>query len=450
MLPEKWAEPHLPPENLSLPGEWPTLKKRYATLAGESDVLPAVYGLANGLGATQASIEFDYIDADYRDEFSHFYATTFRALPDRCERIHFLKGHEYLGFSVIRPIIERPVSRTLMPPPGKLADSIGPLCESKVHPYGFPYDVSGFPFLSQDFQYGVCAHAAIWMIAMYYHLSRSHGRYFISDVVEAAQQHALGRAVPSAGLNQLQIATALRQLKLPPLQYVPESLERLNQTFERLACRYLNSRIPVLLLIPRHTLVLIGYGRRPDGRLFFVAHDDAKGPYRVIGDSKHDPQAPWGGLVVPLPGKIYLTAEAAERTGREYLGRLIETEDSLKTLRGIRMRYRTYAKEIAEYKGGLADRDMPPDVIDWHQLTGASHWIWVVEVQDGEAAAASRDCVIGEIAIDATSDPLTPFALFGNLPTMMMRWEELNGPMSKAASSQGLKDRYETGVAIHV
>lgn len=450
MLPDKWAQPHLPPENLALPGEWPKLKRRYEQLTGESKVLPAVYGLANELGATQASIEFDYIDADYRDEYSHFYATTFRALPDRCERIHFLNEDRYLGFSVIRPIIERPVSRTLMPPPEKLIDSIGPLCECKVHPYGFPYEVDGFPFLSQDYQFGVCAHAAIWMIAMYHHLSRSHGRYFISDVVEAAQQHSFGRSIPSAGLNQLQIATALRELKLPPLQYVPDSLARLNQTFERLACRYLNSRIPVLLLIPRHTLVLIGYGRRADGSLFFVAHDDAKGPYRVIGDSKADPRSPWQGLVVPLPGKIYLTAEAAERTGREYLARLIDTEDSLKALRKVGKRYRTYAMEIAEYKGRLGNRGMAAEVIDWHQLTGASHWIWVVEVQDEEAAAAGRDCVIGEIAIDATSDPLTPFALFGNLPTMLMRWVELNGPMSKASSNQSVDDRYETGTAIHI
>jgi hypothetical protein len=449
MLPDQWAQPHLPPLNLSLPGGWPQLKRRYERLNGSSKVLPAVYRLAHQLNATQASIEFDYIDADYRDEFSHFYATTFRALPDRCERIHYFKEGDYLGFSVIRPIGERPVSRTLLPPPPDLLDAVGATCECKVHPYGFPYDVGGFPFLSQDFQFGVCAHAAIWMIALYYHLSRSHGRYFISDVVEAAQQHALGRSVPSAGLNQLQIATALRQLKLPPLQYVPESLLQLDETFDQLACRYLNSRIPVLLLVPRHTLVLIGYGKKPDGELFFVAHDDARGPYRVIGGSGANPHLPWNGLVVPLPGKIYLTAEAAERTGREYLGRLIDTEDSLESLRGTALRYRTYATEIAEYKSSLVNRGLPSDVVSWHQLTSASHWIWIIEVQDADAAAKGKDCVVGELAIDATSDPLTPFALFGNLPTMMMRWEELNGPMSKASSDQSLDARYETGAAIH-
>jgi hypothetical protein len=287
------------------------------------------------------------------------------------------------------------------------------------------------------------------MIAYYHHLKSHRGRYFISDVVDAARQHDVARSIPSNGLHQLQIAAAFRNLKLSPIQYVSETLSDINESFERLACRYLNSALPVLLLLPGHAIVLIGYGRRSNGDLFFVCHDDAVGPYRTIGDSTSDPERPWQGLLVPLPDKIYLTAEAAERVGREHLSVLIATEDDLSDLRALETRYRTYVCSSADYKMRLTDRGLPGDVVRWHRLIGASHYVWIVELQDAAAAAQGRECVIGEIAIDATSDPLTPLPLAAHLPGRVLGWTEINGAMRQASSGQDLGGRFETATAVH-
>lgn len=450
MLPTDWSRPNSPPTNIALDtAGWEELTARYTSLAADDPVLPGVFALMKRAKATQVSIEYDYIDADYRDEFANFYATTFRPLPDRCHRLHFFKKQEYLGFTVIRPIIARPICRTILQPPREVAQSLACSARCEVHPYGFKYPVNGFPFLSQDFQFGVCAHAAVWMIAHYHHLKRAHGRYFISDIVDAARQHEVERSVPSTGLHQLQIAAAFRRLDLGPLQYIEEGVQALKESFERIACRYLNSGMPVLLIVPGHAMVLIGYGRE-QGSTFFIAHDDARGPYRKIGDAKSDPKRPWQGLVVPLPGKIYLTAEAAERTGREYMNALIATEENLAPLRKVPLRYRTYVVPSAEYKTRLTERGLTRDVVYWHRMTGTSNWIWLVEAQEETAAVRGRDCVVGEIAIDATSDPLTPFALFGNLPGMLMRWADLNGPMMRAPSEQSVELRYTSATAVHV
>jgi len=52
-------------------------------------VLKQVLGHAYAAGAQTAVIEYRYIDADYRDEHSRFYSTTFRRYPSVAHRIHF-------------------------------------------------------------------------------------------------------------------------------------------------------------------------------------------------------------------------------------------------------------------------------------------------------------------------------------------------------------------------
>src|ERR1700761_1271602 len=49
-------------------------------------------------------------------------------------------------------------------------------------------------------------------------------------------------------------------------------------------CRYLNSRFPVLIGAGDHAFVLVGWFRRDDGGVSFVACDDQVGPYEVIDD----------------------------------------------------------------------------------------------------------------------------------------------------------------------
>jgi hypothetical protein len=103
--------------------------------------------------------------------------------------------------------------------------------------------------------------------------------------------------------------------------------------------------------------------------------------------------------------------------------------------------------EAAEYKHGLRSRGVPPEVVHFLARVSLSHWVWVAELQDRVAAAAGRQCVIGEIVIDATSDDRHPNFLCGNLPGRLMRWPALGALTQSTTSSQA--DLYTSGAALH-
>jgi len=473
-LPEDWGKSTNEPLRFTLPQDWLELVHRYGGM-GPSKPLDNTFELVARGSPTSALLERDYIDADYRDEFSHFYAQTFRRLPDRCERLHFFSSDKsrerYLGYLILRPILGRPVCRTMLSPPRGLTKAVSCVASSSSTPYGYAHNVRGFPYISQDYQYGVCSHAALWMVAFYFHLEFARPRYYLSDIASAAVRHQdLLPSLPSDGLTLRQIMGVLHDLKMPPITYrIDRELPR-GEDMETIACRYLNSRLPVILLKEQHATVLVGYGHDEHG-FFFVSHDDATGPYLKIrnlrptegdgaqgaieGKEGHtaEGRGGWEALLVPVPGRIYLTGEAAEYTART----IFEEELKRKELSGLASRWsenglrlRTYATKLASYKRALRTRKPAPhpDVVAWHANMSASNWIWVTELQDREAAANSHACVLGEIAIDATSDDQWPNPVFGNLPGMTLRWPELGLDLEWARSEQG-ETPYASGAAIH-
>jgi hypothetical protein len=453
-LPDDWADPSEGPDWIPLgegSGGWAKLKLRYAWL-GDSEAFGRVLRVVGGQ-ATVALVERDYVDADYRDEFANFYAQTFRPLPDRCERLHFFDQprERYLGFTALRPIHDRPVCRTMLDPPASMRADVSCKGRATASPYGFRFAVDGFPFISQDFQYGRCAHAAIWMIAYYHHLANCTPRYFMSDIVLAARAHQdIWRTIPSQGLSFRQITAILHDLKLPAISY---DLDRLPQgeSAARIAQRYLNSRLPVMLLTPEHATVLVGYGRDENGTLYFVRHDDAKGPYLPVGDLLADELGEWEALLVPVPGRIYLPGESAEVHARLVLYQELRSREGNAELAAQlddgTLRCRTYVIDIAEYKRNLRSRGLTDDVVAWHAGISASHWVWVTELQDANAAQQGPECVLGEIVIDATSDSHRPNQLFANLPGWRMRWPALGSSTTALPSTQ--TEFYASGCALH-
>lgn len=71
------------------------------------------------------------------------------------------------------------------------------------------------------------------------------------------------------------------------------------------------------------------------------------------------------------------------------------------------------------------------------------------ELQDRSAAAAGRTCVLGEIAIDATSDRWDPNLLFANLPGLALSWADGRAVPDAFATSQRIGEMYDTGAALH-
>lgn len=442
------------------------LYERFREL-GPSNTLATVWDLAEEHGVEKVLHERQYIDADYRDEFANFYSSTFPPYPDRTERVHFFRSgepdDEYVGFSAIRPVPGRPICRTVIAPPDEIQPAVSCVADCSAHPYGLPLTAKGFPFIQQDFQYGVCAHASIWMIAYYYHLALGHGRHFVSDMVRsAAAAHGMDRLTPSTGLTISQMARVLRDIKLPAIAYETSRLKGVDNP-DTIACRYLNSRIPVLVITGdqpiRHSKVLIGY-RKEENRIQYICHDDQVGPYQRVfrrheGDQDGDD---WHAILVPLLGRIYLSGESAERLGSTFFMTQANPgteDDPAGPLHGVLdprdsecSRMRSYVVRGSEYKKRLAARNLPDDVARMVKRVNTSQWIWVVELQDRSAAKASETCVVAEVALDATSDPEHQDFLFAVLPGAFLRWPQLGGNPSRLDTTLS-HEPYKSGTAIH-
>ena len=70
MLPPEFAAG--PPRRFTLAEQFDELKERYACL-GPSDTLDWVFEHVQRQGATEALLEHEYVDRDYRDEYANFY-----------------------------------------------------------------------------------------------------------------------------------------------------------------------------------------------------------------------------------------------------------------------------------------------------------------------------------------------------------------------------------------
>lgn len=443
-----------PPQRFSLPDDKELLRRTVSSTTPAGPALNAVLDLASALEARLVFLEGEYVDADYRDEFAHFYATTYRPFSDRCQRLHFYagadEGFEYLGFCVIRPVRNRPIGRTMIQPRAEDAAFVSCTAPDSASAYGESYGVQAFPFMEQDSQMGSCAHVSIWMITYYHHLVHRTPRRMMSDIVAGARKHSSPlRDQPSGGLTIEQINASLLHLGFQSMIYRIDDLRRRQP--EEIACRYLNSRLPVILQVPGHAVVLIGYGRDTNGRLFFIRSDEGSAPYqRIYRDD--DPIGRWDRLIVPFPGKIYMTGEVAERAARQAFAALLRARvqerwrDLGRSIYGLRLR--TYVARVSDYKRDLIDRGLPPEIAAAHRSVGTSNWVWITELQDSDRAKRGRQCVIGEIAVDATSNQEDPNLMFGNLPGVRYLWPD-DEPGAVVEERAPDYDAYETGTAVH-
>ncbi|MDT7571533.1 MAG: hypothetical protein QOE05_1707 [Actinomycetota bacterium] len=433
------------------------------------DPLETIWELVESHGATRALREPGYVDVDWRDEYANFYATTFRSHPDRGERVHFWRNVEYLGYIVIRPVRGRPVSRTMLKPPPEFRDRIAITTVSLAHPYGQAYAVEAAPYISQDLQYGRCAHATIWMVAHYHTLQNRTPRRRMSDIVAAAaSRHEIERLVPSPGLTLGQVATALREIGLPAVVYRAGKEPR-GENLQSIITRYLNSRLPIILgtfrsrsravdatTVPGHMTVLLGAYHGADGDFRVIRHDDLRGPYQTA-DAFNDVAGDWDTLFVPLPGRIYLVGEVLTGRAERMFARLLEVAPAevKADLERRKTRVRLYVVDTADYKEHVFSR-LPDATASAHAQAPASHWIWIAELQDEKVAGeidrnsglpSSRDMVIAELAIDATSDPTHLNWLFGNYPGLSLS-PTGEGELRAKHSGETRVALYETGSAL--
>lgn len=426
-------------------------------------VVEAVIGSALRLGAQFAIIERRYLDADYRNEHSRFYSSTFRRYPSVAHRLHFfadpppealrdpskpadLAGLQYLGYVVLRPLPAAPVGRTMLAVPTGMRDDVTVTGTDRVNVLGVDLEVTGAPFMAQDGQLSRCAHTTTWVASYLHHLAFGSPRHLPGEVANAVESaNGFGRSLPSPGLTVAQMAETSRAVGLPPLVYLLDQLP-VGETVPRVVCRYLNSGMPVIVTAGQHAFVLVGYGRTrsPTGeeRLHFIRQDDERGPYQRVDHWLLDSYGVWQAAIVPLPPKVYLAGEEAEAVGLRKLEDALAASSDPRAveLAAALARHdvspRTSVLPSNAFKRSLRTRGLPAIPTAVYQRMQLSRWVWVVELTDRQARDRREPCVLAEAVIDATDHQRDPQVLAWRVPGAIWRWD----PDADTVSSRTLDD----------
>jgi hypothetical protein len=326
----------------------------------------------------------------------------------------------------------------------------------RVNFFGQDLHVRGVPFAQQDAQLGACSHAAAWMIHFTAHLRGDTARRVKADFsLKADASLHPSRALPSPGLTVAQLSELFRTFDLPAVYYLVGELPSPKLSWQPddplppavrpgtppaapgswdhriipVACRHLNSGYPVLVGTANHAFVLCGYRRtdRPEPNwIQFIRHDDQAGPYLVVHDVLNDVDpttgkiyGPWRTMHVPLPEKLWLAPENAERKGGAYL---LGASDEIakatppplpftplqKLIDDGRLALRTYAIRSNDFKRDLEARSVPATIRREYRLARLPRFIWVVEAIDRQLRQTSAPCVLGEVVLDGTSSDHDP------------------------------------------
>lgn len=423
-------------------------------------------------GARCAIVETRYIDLDYRSEFSSFYSRAFQPFPGSAHRVHFFDqvvsvedawrlppDVTYLGYMVVRPpTIAGVVGRTMLAPPTSLHDAVRTGVREVVGFFGQTLTVRAVPFLQQDARLGSCAHAASWVCHYSaYRGERGVGRRTIGEFSAAVDPGlGVGRTLPSTGLTLHQMSQVLGAFGVPALYYEVATLSDVDRPetwpnrhkgpqarVARVCCRYLNSALPVIIVLGQilgsgktdghHAIAVCGYWRDDDapGGVAFVVHDDRRGPYLTVTDPLKDVDEraevsfKWEEILAPVPEKLWLSGESAERTGCSHLLAAaakavddgIEEAQVILTLhRAKNLTVRSFATTSNRFKERIREHCADARVVRAYSYARLPRYMWVVEAVDRNARERGEPAVLGEVVFDATSDDLEPSILALRLP----------------------------------
>lgn len=416
----------------------------------QPSVFEAVVAHVKRLGAGHCLVEYRYMDADYRNEHSQFYSTTFRRYPTIAHRIHFFKGpptgdtleaalerlqpDSYLGYAVMRPVPAAPVGRTMLPPLRSQSDAVTCLATDVVDLFGYALAVHGAPFVSQDGQLGRCAQATVWVTAYHHRLAFGGPRVLPGDIDRAIEKRLQTRRHPSPGLSVAEIGDAARAVGMPTLTYSLRELRRTERTQDALPLlrRYLDSGLPVTIVTRAHAFVVVGYEETEDafGRpvATFLRQDDMAGPYEAVNWLEDVRYGAWQYALVPLPRKVYLAGEEAEIVALRGLRNALQRSVHLAAI-GLRVRIdgdpalrtRTYVVRSNHWKETLTARGYSTEVAAAYRSVRMPRWVWVTELYD--ATGEQGTDVVAEALVDSTEHPRDAHLLARRVPGSMQVWD---------------------------
>jgi len=426
-------------------------------------------------------VEPHYVCKDHRNLYSNFYSKKLDGGSTNCCRLHFFSGANitsrsfyaepdahrdlYIGYSVIRPVAQRSLGRSVFDP-----DRVGYRFKDgfyclrtpfPVHVNGKRLSVSGYPYISQDTDATVCAHATLWGVCRYF--SQRHASYaeiLPYDLVKLTAT-TTGRVVPYRGMTYLDYSKILSDFGCHPaiirLKETVASTSIDEDSFREMYS-YVESGIPVLASFHKegygHVAALVGhtldydreYQSDSEGVISsasfvkqFIVIDDNFFPYRLLGApgdpqnyfANHKPQFDLTSIltaVCPLPEKVYLPARKAERQARTWLRKLMPLYtaehgpiDSEKDPIVARLFFTTGSslkkrklQMASAAKNGLAFDRISAFIADIR----LPHFVWIMEI--GSLSRYRAGYCGGEIAIDATANELEDSAIYARMGSTLI------------------------------
>jgi len=385
-------------------------------------------------------IEKGYVDADYRDTYFNFFSRKFAQYPGKTIRANFFNDKisprmlfkidryqdEYIGFIVLRPNRVTSIGRTILDP-AKLPFVFGYICVSEypVHILGAELTARGFPYMSQDTDVTICAHAACWMIFRYF--SQRYNRYaekWPYEVSQLTRDVSTGRLVPSKGLTAFQVTEMFSNYGFSPEIY---SRMQYCDLFDQLLYMYVESGLPVVAALSGHSHAITIIGHLSDYTTIlpttpessdaylsgFIANDDNFLPYQAI--RKNDPTPATGywsrfkaeeidTFIVPLYEKIHLSAEHVIILSKAIL---INADLGLNA-RSCLLKYenivtRTFLTSSKSFKRMRRGDSVPFGISNVYCEMAMPKFIWVCEISTPELFQDGK--ISGEILFDATANP---------------------------------------------
>ncbi len=371
--------------------DWTALSGVVATQ--DSQLLQDLFQTWRDAGAKSFLFEEAYIDRDFSAAYSAFYASLFHPYLKYCRRIHFFSEDvrsleqepsaeavvlametmkpAYLGFIVLRPVGHAPVCTAILACDRttiEAAIQYDVVASHPVHLLGVDFEVLGFPLTQQDTRVGACAQAAMWMAGRHFH--RKHGGPWFSmpDINEAAVKHAdnfIARSLPAGSefLTPDSIVRALRAMDRHPVFHlgrpaVKDGVEL--RPLHEVIARYLDSGIPVIIGLRARPGETAGHAVVATGRVMreardtqlpdnptsaeLISHvlvcDDQRGmDCRLpVRSSDLSDDYPWTieddalYAVTPLPSKVFMTGDAAEKLARNFLSSCILRVDEYRQI----------------------------------------------------------------------------------------------------------------------
>ncbi len=444
--------------NSTLDDDWNKIKKTATNLTTWGFDL-----LKNNLSNVVKTIfiEKDYICKDHRNLYSNFYSKKFQESSSYCNRLHFFSKNnmslndivfntqeyndDYIGFSIIRPLKKRCIGRTIIDPL-KINHPSYPNLYCLRTPYqsyisGNRLIVKGYPYISQDSDVNVCAHATLWGVCRY--LSERYTIYnemYPFDLVNLTLPYH-GRTFPYRGMNYSDYCKILSDFGCYPivlkLKERSEDKEHIKEEFMDL-CTYVESGFPVLASFVGHVIAIIGHtldysksftieNNIIDSSQFykqFIVVDDNFFPYQLLGeegDSQNYANLPGQNFqfniksiftaVCPLPEKAFLTATKIRKYALTFFDKYKKELKKIGKDPWVSRLFLTTSKAFKEYKIKIVDNRNKEIIFSAlvAQLN-LPHFIWVMEISTIELYK-KNEC-ISELIMDSTAGSSEEAAIY--------------------------------------